>query len=520
MEHYKKKITLVKDIQKFQKFLVKINETLKIFLGPFQKNCINFETNEISFLTNGLNFLKHLNFFSNHENLFLKLFEQASLKTFNISSKGTTLTAFFSTTLLLESLKFLSVGYNSIFLSNGFTKIAYFSIERLSNYSIEITKFSQLKNLVKNLLTKNNKNNLKKIEKFLSLAIGKFRKETNILIENNIKITTEVEFSQGIEIENGFLSTYFINDFKNFQIYYKNPYILICNFSMNSLLQLKDVISFCKSKNRALIIVTEGIEKKLLSHLILMSLKKQLKVAVIKYTSIKFLKDEFLNDLSILTHSCLNTEKNKIFSAADLGNAEKIVIKKNKSFFSFSKFSKLIALQRTKELTRNLLRAETVHEKENLKIRISRLSANLIKLKIDPSSTNKYENNFLKEKMERALETLRSSFEEGILPGGTAIYSYYSKELLNWSFVNLLGDEFICSKIVDSLIKLFSLELQKSFKKIFLKKKNSEKKFVSYNNSKKRVLSCFKEGFFDCTKTMRGVFWNSLNLVSTILKIF
>jgi len=518
MQEYKKKTFFFKNFSVLQKFLKILYDCLKNFLGPLGKNCILFEKNELYFLTNGINLLKNLSFYSKEANLIVQLIEQACLKTFAISSNGTTLTSFFSSKLLLDSFKFLVSGYNSIFLSNGLLKIAHFSIERLNNYSIEVKKISQLVNLVKTVFTKNE---YKDITKILIGVILKFKKDGIILIEDSNSNKNEIEIYQGIEIEKGFLSSYFVNDFKNFEINYKNPYILISKYPINSLNQLNDVINFCNLKNRALIIITESIEKKVLSQLILRNIKKKAKIAVIKYNSIKFLNTELLNDLSILTHSnYLNVEAKK-FTIADLGNAERVIIKKNKSFFIVSKFSKLITVRKLKELTKKLLTAETIHEKDTLKTRIARLSGNISKIKLSKFFKNTYELEFLKKKIEQSLETLKSSIEEGIIPGGNTVYFAYSKELSYWSLTNLIGDEIICSKLVNSLLKNlfseFSIYNPKNYK-ISNELKTLEKSVYTYNFTKKRMVNCFKDGLIDSSKVIRGVFWNSLSLVSNILR--
>lgn len=518
MQDYKKKTFLFKNYLELENYLKNLYDCLKIFLGPSRNNCLVSDKNDLYFLTSGINLLRNLTFSSKEATLFNKLIEQACLKTFSLTGNGTTLTSFFITKLLLDSLKFIVIGYNSIFLSNGFLKIAHFSIERITHYSIEIKKISQLATILKTLF---NKNQDKDIIKLLIAIVLKFKKDGLILIEESDSIINEIEMYQGIEIEKGFLSSYFINDFKSFEINYKNPYVLISKHTINSFSQLEEVINFCKSKNRALVIITENIEKKILSELILKNIKKQLKVAVIKYNSIKFLNTELLNDLSILTHSnYLNTD-NKKFSINDLGKAEKVIIKKNKSFFIISKFSKLTTIRKIKELTKNWLIAETQHEKDTLKTRIARLSGNISKLKLSKFYRNTYEVDFLKKKIDYSLETLKAAMEEGIIPGGNSIYFAYCKELMYWSTTNLIGDEVICTKLMFTLLKNlfqeFSSFTNKNLK-LYSHLKKLNKLFYTYNFTKKRIVNCFKDGLVDSSKVIRGVFWNSLTLVSSILR--
>ena len=161
-----------------------------------------------------------------------------------------------------------------------------------------------------------------------------------------------------------------LNDLKKFEVVYDNPYILVTNNSITSLNQIKDIIEYVKTNNKSLVIVAEEITKDIISTLVLNNIQKKLKVVVIKYTSIKFMKTGILEDLATLTYSKFfvsnlkeEQRKNVILTVDDLGQAEKVIIKKDKSTFIVSKFAKLIAKRRINELNRELLTSETEYEK-------------------------------------------------------------------------------------------------------------------------------------------------------------
>lgn len=517
MQNFEKKKNLFDNILELQNILSILEISLSIFLGPISQQCIAINNNTLSIITNGLDFLKMLTFSSKNTNFIIKVIEQTSLKTFKISSNGTTITSFFSSILLFNSLKYVKIGYNPLLISSGFLKIAYFSLERLNSVSIQIKKTSQLQYLLKTLLLKTT---LPRFFKALLSIIKKLKKNTLILIEENDTSNTEVEVCQGIEIDKGFLSPYFVNDFNNFEVFYQNAYILTSKSSINSISQLMEIINFCKKKNRPLIIFTEKINKEILSQLIIMNLQKKLKVAVIQYKSIRFLNDEILNDLSTLVNSTIINNNEKIFSITQLGIAEKVIIKKHKSLFFVSKFAKLITARKIKELTKKLLASETTYEKEIFSQRISRLTGNMMKIKLGKDTCNKYEFLLLKQKIEQCVETLQSSLEEGFIPGASTFYIQYLSDLYYWSTGNLVGDETVCVKIIEKFIKSF---LQALFKynhiaeQLNIRQPRKEL-WYTYNYRKKRFVNSIKDGLFDSTKATRGVFWNSLNLVSNILK--
>jgi chaperonin GroEL len=147
--------------------------------------------------------------------------------------------------------------------------------------------------------------------------------------------------------------------------------------------------------------------------------------------SIKFVKNGLLEDLSTLTHSNYFIsnlkETNVCFTSQDLGQAEKVIIKKEKSTFIISKFAKLIAKRRINELNRELLLSESEYEKNIFKTRIARLSGQIAKIKIGLS--NQYQIEEERQKIENAITTIKSSLEEGVLPGGGSFYFHIREEL-------------------------------------------------------------------------------------------
>jgi chaperonin GroEL len=94
-----------------------------------------------------------------------------------------------------------------------------------------------------------------------------------ILIEENISPENEIEVVQGIELDKGYASSYFVNDFKNFEVVYENPYLLITNNPINSLNQIRDVIEYVKTNNKPLV-VAEEINKDIVSTLVLNNIQK------------------------------------------------------------------------------------------------------------------------------------------------------------------------------------------------------------------------------------------------------
>ena len=516
----RKNFSLFRNLEENVKAIGDIDDCIKITLGPTGKTGIVGDTkNQLKFITTGSLLIKALEFQSSSANVILKLFEQAASKTYIISGDGSTTTILFCCQLLKTSLRFLLNGYNPIFLGNGLKKISFFLVEKVIELSKPITTKTDLIGVLRTSLGK--KVN-KELFDLLKDCVSQVGRDGLILVEENISPKNEIEIVQGIELDRGFASSYFVNDLKNFETVYDNPYILISNYPINSINQIRDVIEFIKTNNRALVIVAEEINKDVVSTLVLNNIQKKLKVVVVKYASIKFMKSGILEDLATLTHSNYEIstlkEKNYILKVEDLGQAEKVIVKKEKSTFIISKFSKLIAKRRINELNRELLNSESEYEKNIFKTRIARLSGQISKIKIGVS--NQYQIEEERQKVENSINTIKASLEEGILPGGGIFYLHLREELSNWSSLNLIGDEIFAQQIVFDA-------LRRPFEELF-NNTNTPRYQISqdllklgypygYNLTDRRIVNTLQEGLVDSAKSIRAILWNSITIVSTII---
>ena len=431
------------------------------------------------------------------------------------------MTILFCCHMLKTALRLLNNGYNPIYISNGLKRVGYFLIDKSLEFSIPISTSNQLLGVLKTNLGKKVNN---KIFTLLKDSISKIGRDGLVLVEENISEENEIELIQGIELEKGFASSYFVTDLKNFEVVFEKPYVLFTKISIDSINQIREILEYVKENNRPLVLIVEEINKDVLSTLVLNNLQKKIKVVVIKYKGIDFMKNGILEDLSLLSHSTYFSEKidlsSNILSKDYLGQVEKVIIGKKKSTFLLSKYAKVIAQRRINELNRELLLSETEYERNLFKTRIARLSGHIARIKIGVS--NKYEMEEQKQKIENALQTVKSSLEEGILPGGGAFYLHLRDELSNWASLNLIGDEFLSSFIV--LQTLF-----RPFQELLNNTNNQQKTFqilgdilqlgypYGYNLLDEKIVDTFENGLVDSSKSVRAILWNSISIISTLI---
>jgi len=500
-----------------------IENSIKIFLGPCEKRALTSnKLGELQWVATSATLLNTLIFPNSSQKLMHKLFFHSLGKPAKVSGNGSTIAVLLACQLLKSTLKFTTSGYSPLLIANGLIKSNYFLAKKVFDLSFPISSKNQIKGLFQTAFKKKMRPELCE---FLYRSTTSLCREGLLAIEENASSEDTFEIISGIEIEQGFSSFHFSNTINPSEIIYENPFLLIASSPIDSINQLQQIIEFLKIDNRSLIIIAETISNSAVSALFLQNIKKKAKISIIKYSAIKFLKLGILEDLSLLAHSSFypfEIDKARNWSITDLGQISRAIIKKNRSLFIFSKFSKILMSRRINELNRELLLCPTDYEKNLLKARICRLGGNLTRIKVGKISPNEIDNE--RNLLECAISTLESSLEEGLLPGGGIIYLQLKEELFHWSVFNLVGDELASACIINNaLIKIvISLFVNYNIPNVLLLIKKIQhlgfpwgyqlvdKKFIN-------TLSSNFMGLFDPAKSVRIALWTSISLVSNIL---
>ena len=206
----KKKFSLFKELETNIKTIDDIDNSIKITLGPTGKNGISSNMKgDITFLTSGSLLLKSLEFENSSSNVILKLLEQAATKSFSISGDGSTTTVLIACDLLKNALRFLVNGYNPILLGNGLKQISFFLLNKINEFSLPIENYKQLEGILKTSLGQKLTPNL-----FLLIrdCLKNIDRDGLIIVEENTTEKDEIEIVQGLELDRGFASSYFVTD--------------------------------------------------------------------------------------------------------------------------------------------------------------------------------------------------------------------------------------------------------------------------------------------------------------------
>ena len=492
-----------------------LTDAVQSTLGPKGKTVIiEQEFGEPKITKDGITVAKNIEFSNKFMNLGAQLTKQAAKRVSKESGDGTTTATILTRELFKEGCKSISSGMNPMDIKKGML----YALEIVKKYLEKNSKKIINKNDIKKVATISANNDIE-IGKMISDIINKIGIDGTINVENGKTLKHEIQYTQGLKLNNGYYSPYFINDVKSQKCILENSLVLITDNKLNDINELSKILEYCLLKHKPLLIICDDIESEILATLIINKLKGTLKICVIKAPSYGEYRKEFLDDIALITGGkYINEEvglnlKNNLNPEKILGNCKKIIISKNDTTLiegggNKKKINDRISL--LKNLKKN-------NNDEHINKRISKLTGNVAILKIGGISET--EVNELKDRIDDAICATKAAISEGILPGGGCALLYASKILNNVKLEN--NDQNYGVKIVQKILRYptkiicENAGLNGELLCNELLKENNKEIGINALNGKK--VNMIENGIVDPTKVVRNAIESAVKVASMML---
>jgi chaperonin GroEL len=309
-----------------------LTKAVSITLGPKGKNVViskKFGSPQI--INDGVAIAKEINLINKLENIGVCLLRQAASKTNTVVGDGTTTSTVIAHALIAQGLRDLAVGANPIKLKSGIEKSTQFVVNKINDYSRSIECISDIQNIATVAA-----GNDPEIGKIIAEAVKKVGREGLISIEEGYAMTTELEILEGMCLEHGFLSSYFITDKDRMEAILENPYILLTDTKIRSAkTELLPTLNIVSTLNRPLLIISDGMERGPLSTLITNKVRGIIQVAAIQSPGFGNRRAALLSDLAVLTGGqVIGAETGLTLATVELkylGKARRAVVGKQKN---------------------------------------------------------------------------------------------------------------------------------------------------------------------------------------------
>ncbi|KAK7536531.1 chaperonin Cpn60/TCP-1 family [Phyllosticta citricarpa] len=405
-------------------------------LGPKGRNVLIDQSYGSPKITkDGVTVAKSISLKDKFENLGARLIQDVASKTNEVAGDGTTTATVLARAIFSETVKNVAAGCNPMDLRRGIQAAVEAVVEYLRENKRDITTSEEISQVA----TISANGDLH-IGKLLSNAMEKVGKEGVITVKEGKTIDDELEITEGMKFDRGFISPYFITDTKSQKIEFEKPLILLSEKKISAVQDIVPALEASQQLRRPLIIIAEDIEGEALAVCILNKLRGQLQVAAVKAPGFGDNRKSILGDLGVLTNGTVFTDELELklerLTPDQLGSTGSITITKEDTVILNGEGSKDAVAQRCEQI-RGVMADPTTsdYEKEKLQERLAKLSGGVAVIKVGGSS--EVEVGEKKDRIVDALNATRAAVEEGILPGGgTALLKAAANALKNVPFAN------------------------------------------------------------------------------------
>ncbi|MED6186973.1 hypothetical protein PIB30_071958 [Stylosanthes scabra] len=424
-------------------------DAVKVTMGPKGRNVVIEQSYGAPKVTkDGVTVAKSIVFMDKVKNIGASLVKQVANATNDVAGDGTTCATVLTRAIFTEGCKSVAAGMNAMDLRRGINMAVDAVVTNLKSRARMISTSEEIAQV--GTISANGE---REIGELIAKAMEKVGKEGVITISDGKTLYNELEVVEGMKLDRGYISPYFITNQKNQKCELEDPLILIHEKKISSINAIVKVLELALKKQRPLLIVAEDVESDALATLILNKLRAGIKVCAIKAPGFGENRKAGLHDLAVLTGGELITEElgmnlEKVHLEM-LGTCKKVTISKDDTVILDGAGDKKTIEERCDQIRSAIENSTSDYDKEKLQERLAKLSGGVAVLKIGGAS--EAEVGEKKDRVTDALNATKAAVEEGIVPGGGVALLYASSELDNLPTANF--DQKIGVQIIQNALK-------------------------------------------------------------------
>ena len=391
---------------------------VKVTLGPRGRNvAIDKKWGAPTITHDGVTVAKEIELEDHFQNMGAQMLKQAATKTNDVAGDGTTTATVLAQAIVTEGLRNLAAGANPMLLKRGIDAGTRAVVDEIKKLSIPVKGHSDIEHIA--AIAGNDPD----IGKLLAQAMDKVGHDGVITVEEGKGLKVEVEYTEGMQFDRGYISPYFVSDLQRMEASLDEPYVLLTDKKISGTSDLIPVLEkLVQTGHKDMLIVAEDVDAEALATLVVNKLRGILNVVAVKAPGFGDRRKEMLRDLATLTGATLiSAEVGKQLEDAgieDLGQARRIVATKDDTTIIEGRGKSEDIQGRIKQIKVQIDETTSDYDKEKLQERLAKLSGGVAVIKVGAASEIELKEK--KARVEDALHATRAAIEEGIIPGGGA----------------------------------------------------------------------------------------------------
>jgi chaperonin GroEL len=394
----------------------KLADAVKVTLGPKGQYVVLDKKFGSPTITNdGVTIAREIELEDIFENQGAQLVKEVATKTNDIAGDGTTTATVLAQTIVREGLKNVAAGANPVILRSGIDQAVETAVEAIRSQSKDISGRDEIARVGAISARSDEVGNV------IADAIDKVGKDGVVNVEEGQTFGLDLEFTEGMQFDKGYLSPYFVTDQERMEAVLDEPFILIANQKIGNVQDLLPVLNqIMQQGNRPLLIVAEDVEGEALATLIVNKLRGTFTAAAVKAPGFGDRRKRMLEDIAILTGGEVITEelglKLENTQLSQLGRARKVVITKDNTTIIDGAGDPERIKGRINQIRGEIETTDSDFDREKLQERLAKLAGGVAVIKVGAATETELKER--KHRVEDALSATRAALEEGIVPGG------------------------------------------------------------------------------------------------------
>ncbi|MEU6282258.1 MULTISPECIES: chaperonin GroEL [unclassified Streptomyces] len=390
-------------------------DAVKVTLGPKGRNVVLEKKWGAPTITNdGVSIAKEIELEDPYEKIGAELVKEVAKKTDDVAGDGTTTATVLAQALVKEGLRNVAAGANPMALKRGIEK----AVEAVSAALLEQAKDVETKEQIASTASISAADT--QIGELIAEAMDKVGKEGVITVEESNTFGLELELTEGMRFDKGYISAYFATDMERMEASLEDPYILIANSKIGSVKDLLPLLEKVMQSGKPLLIIAEDVEGEALSTLVVNKIRGTFKSVAVKAPGFGDRRKAMLGDIAILTGGEVISEEVglKLENATLdlLGRARKVVITKDETTIVDGAGSSDQVNGRVNQIRAEIENSDSDYDREKLQERLAKLAGGVAVIKA--GAATEVELKERKHRIEDAVRNAKAAVEEGIVAGG------------------------------------------------------------------------------------------------------
>jgi chaperonin GroEL len=492
----------------------KLANVVRVTLGPKGRNVVLDKKWGAPTITNdGVTIAKEIELEDHYENLGAQLAKEVATKTNDVAGDGTTTATVLAQALVHEGLRNVAAGANPMGLKRGMEKATEAVAEAIRNQAREIESQEEIASVA--AISAQDA----EIGRIIAEAMDKVGKDGVITVDESNTFGMELEFTEGMQFDKGYISPYFVTDQDRMEAVLEDPYILIANSKISSAQQLLPVLEKVVQAGRPLVVIAEDVDGEALATLVVNKIRGTFKSVAVKAPGFGDRRKAMLADIATLTGGQVISEevglKLENVTLDLLGRARRVTVTKDDTTIVEGAGSTDDIKGRIAQIKQEIENTDSDYDREKLQERLAKLAGGVGVIKV--GAATEVELKEKKHRIEDAVSNARAAVEEGIVPGGGVTLLRAQEALAK---VDLTGDEATGATIVRRALEepLKQIAVNAGLEGgVVVEKVRGLDPGQGLNAATGEYTDMFKSGIVDPAKVVRSALQNATSIAGLFL---